>query len=130
MYSSKNTKPTEKYDVRHDQSLELLKELHILTRDGKMNQDSRRKLKQVFHLVQFIEPIIQDISNACARFEMIDFGAGKSYLGFMLYDLVAKKLPHPFHITGIEIREDLVLHSRDLAKRLEFEHMEFVHLSA
>ena len=37
-------------DIRPGQSLELLKELHILTREGKLNQDSRRKLKQVYHL--------------------------------------------------------------------------------
>ena len=35
-------------EIRPGQSLELLKELHILTREGKLNQDSRRKLKQVY----------------------------------------------------------------------------------
>jgi len=29
-------------EIKPGQSVELLKELHILTRDGKMNQDSRR----------------------------------------------------------------------------------------
>jgi hypothetical protein len=37
-------------EIRPGQSIELLKELHILTRDGRLNQDSRRKLKQVYHL--------------------------------------------------------------------------------
>ena len=46
-------------EIRPGQSLELLKELHILTRDGKLNQDSRRKLKQVYHLYQFIEPLLE-----------------------------------------------------------------------
>ena len=41
-------------DIKPQQSVELLKELHILTRDGRMNQDSRRKLKQVYHLYQLI----------------------------------------------------------------------------
>ncbi len=45
-------------DIRPGQSLELLKELHILTREGKLNQDSRRKLKQVYHLFQFIEKLL------------------------------------------------------------------------
>ena len=36
-------------EIRPEQSIELLKELHILTREGKLNQDSRRKLKQVYH---------------------------------------------------------------------------------
>ena len=48
----KNIKNTQKPDlvaqeIRPGQSIELLKELHILTREGKLNQDSRRKLKQV-----------------------------------------------------------------------------------
>ena len=50
-------------EVRPGQSIELLKELHILTRDGKLNQDSRRKLKQVYHLFQFIEPLLQELSR-------------------------------------------------------------------
>ncbi|MDP1566372.1 MAG: SAM-dependent methyltransferase, partial [Polaromonas sp.] len=41
-------------EIRPGQSIELLKELHILTREGKLNQDTRRKLKQVYHLYQFI----------------------------------------------------------------------------
>lgn len=45
-------------EIKPQQSLELLKALHILTRDGKINQDSRRKLKQVYHLYHFIEPLM------------------------------------------------------------------------
>ena len=48
-------------EIRPGQSIELLKALHILTVDGKMNQDSRRKLKQVYHLVQFIEPLLAQV---------------------------------------------------------------------
>ena len=122
-------KVSDKYEIRPTQSVELLKELHILTRDGKMNQDSRRKLKQVFHLVQFIEPIIQDVSAQQQQFQLVDFGAGKSYLGFMLYDLVAKHLSHPFQIIGIDMREDLVCHSQNLAKQIGFKYMDFFHLN-
>ncbi len=68
------------------QSVELLKELHILTREGKLNQDSRRKLKQVNHLLQFIEPLLQQVLDAQGDVTLADHGAGKSYLGFMLYD--------------------------------------------
>jgi hypothetical protein len=53
-------------EIRPEQSLELLKELHILTRDGKLNQDSRRKLKQVYHLYQFIEPLLAEVMAAAA----------------------------------------------------------------
>ena len=57
----------ENHDIRPGQSIELLKALHILTRDGKMNQDSRRKLKQVYHLFQFIEPLLKRRAGATRR---------------------------------------------------------------
>jgi len=118
-----------KNEPKEYQSIELLKELHILTRDGKMNQDSRRKLKQVFHLVQFIEPILLDLSVHQNNFTLVDFGAGKSYLGFLLYDLVAKQLKHPFEIIGLDIRRDLVQHSIELAQKIGFDKMSFFQLN-
>lgn len=116
-------------DIRPGQSIELLKELHILTRDGKLNQDSRRKLKQVYHLVQFIEPLIRAVQSGQDRISLVDHGAGKSYLGFILYDLFFKNAPQSADVYGIETREELVLRSRDLAQRLGFSGMRFLPLS-
>ena len=79
-------------EIRPEQSIELLKELHILTRDGKLNQDSRRKLKQVYHLYQFIEKLLLELPATGAGITLADHGAGKSYLGFILYDLFFKGL--------------------------------------
>lgn len=116
-------------ELRPGQSIELLKELHILTRDGKLNQDSRRKLKQVYHLYQFIEKLIKELPpNADGSMTLADHGAGKSYLGFILYDLYFKHLPRG-HISGIETRTDLVDKSRSLAAKLGFERMSFINLS-
>src|SRR5512139_759984 len=117
------------HEIRPNQSLELLKELHILTRDGKMNQDSRRKLKQIYHLYQFIEPLLQELQQDHADISLVDHGAGKSYLGFILYDLFFKQLNNASHIYGIETREDLVGKSRTLAARLGFQRMSFLNLS-
>ena len=115
-------------EIRPGQSLELLKELHILTRDGKINQDSRRKLKQVYHLYQFIEPLLKDLSENPDLLSVVDHGAGKSYLGFILFDLFFKNLKEG-HIFGIETRPDLVTKSQDLAKKLMFNRMSFLNLS-
>jgi hypothetical protein len=116
-------------EIRPGQSLELLKELHILTRDGKLNQDSRRKLKQVYHLFQFIEPLLAALSARQDSVTLVDHGAGKSYLGFILYDLYFKALQRAGHIYGIETREELVSKSEQLAQRLGFAGMSFVNLS-
>ncbi|WP_413437331.1 SAM-dependent methyltransferase [Sulfuriferula sp. GW1] len=116
-------------EIKPGQSVELLKELHILTRDGKMNQDSRRKLKQVYHLYQFIEPLLQAVQQDHADIRLVDHGAGKSYLGFILYDLFFKTLNNASHIYGIETRDELVKKSQELAARLGFAGMSFLNLS-
>jgi len=111
--------------LRQGQSVALLQELHILTREGKLNQDTRRKLKQVNHLLQFIEPLLQEALDARGDVTLVDHGAGKSYLGFMLYDLFF----HPRQVGwvyGVETRAELVDRSRALAERLGFERMRFV----
>jgi hypothetical protein len=134
-------------DLRPGQSIELLKELHILTREGKLNQDSRRKLKQVLHLFQFIEKILKELSEEDAAkssnvaagkpadvhashmgLTLADHGAGKSYLGFIVYDLFFKALSQG-HIYGIETRAELVEASRALAQRLDFKRMVFLNTS-
>lgn len=116
----------EKYDIKPGQSVELLKELHILTSDGRMNQDSRRKLKQVYHLYQFIEPLLKEVQQDHPDICLVDHGAGKSYLGFILYDLFFKQQASGFRIFGIETRDELVEKSRALAKRLAFPGMFFL----
>lgn len=106
-------------EIRPGQSIDLLKELHILTRDGKLNQDTRRKLKQVYHLYQFIEPLLENATT------LVDHGAGKSYLGFILYDLYFKERASG-EIVGIETRAELVDKSRALAEKLGFPRMRFM----
>jgi Methyltransferase domain len=119
-------------EVKPGQSIELLKELHILTRDGKLNQDSRRKLKQVYHLFNFIEKLLLELPEGGARATLADHGAGKSYLGFIIYDLFFKAQRAEMeggHIYGIETRPELVEKSRELSARLGFERMSFLNLS-
>lgn len=119
-------------EIRPGQSIELLKELHILTREGRLNQDSRRKLKQVYHLYQFIDKLLLDLQTQSLAeappLTMADHGAGKSYLGFIIYDLFFKQRTSG-QIYGIETRAELVEKSQQLAQRLGFDRMSFLNLS-
>lgn len=108
------------YDILPSQSVVLLKELHILTTEGKLNQDSRRKLKQIFHLTNFIKPIINSILNHDKKIRIIDMGSGKSYLGFLLHDLILKNIENiNYQIIGVESRSELVLNSMKLAQKMK-----------
>ena len=119
-------------EIRSGQSVELLKALHILTVDGKMNQDSRRKLKQVYHLVQFIEPLLAQVLAERGGVTLVDHGAGKSYLGFILYDLFFKAIAAHYpanKVWSIETRAVLVEGAVKLAGQLGFSQMAFLNES-
>lgn len=126
--SPTSSSPTLPPEVKPGQSLPLLQALHILTRDGKLNQDSRRKLKQVYHLVNFIEPLLQAVMKDQPDPVLVDHGAGKSYLGFILYDLLLKQHAAG-RVVGIESRGELIEKSRQLADACDFERMQFEHLT-
>jgi hypothetical protein len=111
-------------DIKPQQSIELLKALHILTRDGRMNQDSRRKLKQVYHLYQLIEPCLEKALATNPQFTLADHGAGKSYLGFILYDLFLKDKGGVLY--AIEHRSELIEKAKALADTLKYDRMHFI----
>lgn len=111
---------------RHsEKSVALLKALHILTREGQLNADSRRKLKQVLHLTQLLRPALEAVLQSSDDPVVADVGAGKSYLGFILYDLILGPAGRG-RVIGIEAREDLVEKSRALAAASGFMRMDFL----
>ena len=103
----------------------LLKELHLLTREGELNADSRRKLKQVNHLLGLLRPAIEDVLSRFGDPVIVDCGAGKGYLGFLLHDAFLKPAGKGT-VVSVETREELVRASEDRAKRLGMERMRFL----
>ena len=87
-------------------SIELLQDLHLLTRDGQLNADARRKLKQIRHLVGLLRPALDDAMARTAEPLIVDCGAGKSYLGALLYELVLGPAGRG-SLTAIEARPEL-----------------------
>jgi hypothetical protein len=106
------------------QSPELLKALHILTREGQLNADSLRKLKQVNHLARLLAPALDDVLARFGEPVVVDCGAGKSYLGFVLYELFLKAAGKGT-LHAIEARGELTEKARALATRLGFTRMSF-----
>ncbi len=95
-----------------------------MTRDGKLNQDARRKLKQIYHFLRLLLPVLKEISADGSSPQIVDVGAGKGYLGFLIYDLWIKPTGLG-SLLNIEIRPELVTSARELARSMEFTQMEF-----
>ncbi|HSM93608.1 MAG TPA: SAM-dependent methyltransferase [Anaeromyxobacteraceae bacterium] len=107
------------------ESVELLKALHVLTREGNLNADSLRKLKQVNHLAQLLAPAVEDVLDRFGEPAVADLGAGKSYLGFILYELFLKDAGKGT-LHAVESRPELVAKAAETAAKLGYSRMSFV----
>ena len=117
--------PQVRRELLPEQSPALLRELHLLTRDGHLNADALRKLKQVNHLVGLLRPAMEDVLQRHAAPVVVDAGSGNAYLGFVLYELFLKDAPGAT-LVSIESRPDLSARAAERAQRLGFDRMKFV----
>jgi hypothetical protein len=107
-----------------EQSTELLKTLHLLTPDGNLNADARRKLKQVNHLVGLVQPALDDVFARFPAPLVVDVGSGNSYLGFVMYELFFKAR-QTGELKNVESRAELVQRSAERAAQLGYSRMTF-----
>jgi len=112
-------------DLWPGQSVALLKALHILTHNGGLNADSRRKLKQVQHLARLIQPAIDTMLKEKDQPVLADLGAGKSYLGLILYDLYFAPVGRG-QVIAVETRPELIETSSKIAAESGFDRMRFI----
>jgi Methyltransferase domain len=108
-----------------EQSPALLQELHLLTRDGHLNADALRKLKQVNHLVGLLRPALEDVLSRFGDPVLVDAGSGNAYLGFILYELFLKASGKG-RLLCLESRPELTAQAEKRAQRLGYERMRFV----
>lgn len=106
------------------QSLELLQTLHLVTRDGQLNADARRKLKQVNHLVGLLQPALDDVFTRFDDPLLVDVGSGNAYLGFVLYELFLKDRAHG-SLLNVESRPELTERASARAEALRYARLRF-----
>ena len=101
-----------------------LKELGITTAEGLVKKDMQDKFKQINRYVEIIEGIIKDL-NFSTKLDVVDMGSGKGYLTFALYDYIKNKLNLNASVTGIELREELVIKCNEIALAAKFNNLHF-----
>ncbi len=98
--------------------------MHLLTREGRLNADSLRKLKQVNHLVGLLQPALDEVSARSMPPVVVDVGSGNAYLGFVLYELFFKGREDG-DVHCIESRPELTTRAQERAKGLGYSRMHF-----
>lgn len=113
-----------KYLIQVDKANALLREIGILTADGKIKNDMIRKYNQIDHYVELVAPMFeQDDSEEIL---LLDCACGKSYLSFVMNYYLRDVLHRRCRIVGIDINPHVVSESQKMAKRLGYHNMEFI----
>lgn len=107
-----------------DPSMQIrpLQDLGIFTKDGKIASAHYNKFRQIN---RFTELVSESIDENTTSLSIIDFGCGKSYLTFVLYDYLANIRHIDVSMTGLDLKKDVIEKCRQLARKYGYSGLSF-----
>jgi len=122
-----NTKApgSREYIIKPGRADALLKEIGIMTKDGKIKNDKIRKYNQIDHYIEILQPVIEALPKN-RRVCILDCACGKSYLSFVLNYYMRDMLKMDCRFIGVDYSETVIEASKRMAKNLGYHNMEFV----
>lgn len=112
------------YYIKVGKADALLKEIGIMTKEGKVKNDKIRKYNQIDHYVELLEGILDKLPNN-ETINILDCGCGKSYLTFVLNYYLTEVKKKKCHFIGLDISEGVIEASKKMAEDLNYRNMEF-----
>ncbi len=112
------------YLVKVGEADSVLREIGILTAEGKVKNDMIRKYNQIDHFVELIDGILKEQAGK-ETITILDCACGKSYLSFVLNFFIKEKLKRNCHFIGLDISEQVIQSSKKMAANLGYKNMEF-----
>lgn len=113
------------YCIKVGQADELLREIGILSNDGKVKNDMIRKYNQIDHFVELIADMLKDLCKKYESITVLDCACGKSYLTFVLNYYIKEVLKKPCHFIGLDYNNTVIEASKKMAINLGYKNMEF-----
>lgn len=102
----------------------FLKHLGIADEKGQIVPSMARKWKQINKFIEIFSHAYEQIDASQQELNIVDFGSGKGYLTFALYDYLQTQQKTPL-ITGVELRSNLVEFCQNVADQVGFNHLDF-----
>lgn len=118
------------YILNEGDKIDFLIELGLMSIEGKILKSSYNKFKQINKYLEFIDDVIEELKAKkliTNHINVLDFGCGKSYLTFALYYYLKNyRKDLTFSIVGLDLKKDVIAFCNKLAKKLNYENLEFL----
>ena len=118
------------YILNEGDKIDFLIELGLMSVEGKILKSSFNKFKQINKYLEFINDVIEELKAKkliTNHINVLDFGCGKSYLTFALYYYLKNyRKDLTFSIVGLDLKKDVIEFCNKLAKKLNYENLEFL----
>ena len=134
MLTQSQTQATKKVDsaqghdrAKHrfvDQNSIFLQHLGITDAKAQIIPSMARKWKQINKFVEIFSGALDQINHQDRTLNVVDFGSGKGYLTFALYDYVNQHFQTP-KVTGVELNPKMVEFCQNIAQASDFSQLDF-----
>ena len=131
----KKKEEAQKADLSHDRkkryileegiSVPFLRDLGVMTEDGKVIRSKTDKFRQINRFLEFIEDILPQLDRG-RELTILDFGCGKSYLTFAMYYYLHELKKYDIRIIGLDLKKDVIRHCSSLAEKYGYEKLAFL----
>lgn len=99
--------------------------LGVQTADGLIKKQKHDKFRQINRFIEFIDDALEHLPKD-RTVRILDFGSGKSYLTFALYHYLHIEKGLDIHVTGLDLKKEVIEECSDIAKDLGYKHLEFL----
>lgn len=112
------------YLIREGDAVPFMVDLGVFTKEGKVVASKYDKFRQINRFIEVVDHAFADFDKD--EISVLDFGCGKSYLTFFIYYYFAILKNKRVHITGYDLKADVVEHCNALAKKYGYHGLKFV----
>lgn len=113
------------YVLSNYKNLDILKDLGIVSNDNDIVTSMYDKFKQINKYIELVDDLIKN--DHLSSLKIVDFGSGKSYLTFLLYEYLVNIKKLNVEMVGIDLKEQVIKDNIALAKKYQYENLHFIY---